>query len=399
MAFEIKPSSIQELIDVMDDAGARKRRIQLGGQFSKRVMGGEIGASDVVLSTRELNRIIEYEPKDLTISVEAGLPFQALADTLAAQGQMLPLDPPFSGQATVGGMIATNSSGPRRRRYGTARDMVIGMSMVTIGGKLVESGGMVVKNVTGLDIAKLMIGSYGTLAAIGSVNFKVFPRPEVERSFLFGAADPSRILTLRRDLVESVLQPVAMDILNSEATHRIGVEMPAKYVMIVMVAGNATAAARYEREYQKIAAARKVEEFLPIPASQAPVLWKAVQNMSYSLLSAEPKMAILRVSSTATRLGEVFRLASDIGHETPVLTRGGAAVSYLYCSNVTAAKDGLRMAVDAKLPAVIEAAPVGEKTMLEQWHKPQNGIDVMRRLKHRFDPDYLLNRGRLFNQI
>ena len=101
---------------MMDDCGGRKRRIELGGRFSKRVMGGEIGATDVILSTRELNRVIEYEPKDLTISVEAGMPFQALCDTLAAQGQMLPIDPPFSNHATVGGVIATNSSGPRRQR-------------------------------------------------------------------------------------------------------------------------------------------------------------------------------------------------------------------------------------------------------------------------------------------
>ena len=384
---------------MMDDCGGRKRRIELGGRFSKRVMGGEIGATDVILSTRELNRVIEYEPKDLTISVEAGMPFQALCDTLAAQGQMLPIDPPFSNHATVGGVIATNSSGPRRRRYGTARDMVIGMSMVTIGGKLVESGGMVVKNVTGLDIAKLMIGSYGTLTAIASVNFKVFPRPEVERTFLFGSAELAKILALRRDLVEGHLQPVAMDLLNSEATHRMGIEVPAAYVLLVQVSGNEASASRYERGYQRFAANQKIEQFTAIPDTQAQVLWKAVQNLSYSLLSAEPRMAVLRISTTPTRLGEVFRLANDIAHETPVLIRGGAAVGYLYCPNVKAAKIGLDMAVKSKLPAVIEAAPPGEKTMLEQWHKPGNGIDVMRRLKHRFDPDYLLNRGRLFNQI
>jgi len=399
MPSEATPTSVHELIDLMDDCGARKRRVELGGQFSKRVMGGEIGATDVILSVRELNRVIEYEPKDLTISVEAGLPYQTLTETLAAQGQMLPIDPPYSNHATVGGVIATNSSGPRRRRYGTPRDMVIGMSMVTIGGKLVQSGGMVVKNVTGLDIAKLMIGSYGTLTAIASVNFKVFPRPEVERTFLFGSSELAKILALRRDLVEGYLQPVAMDILNSEATHRLGIEVPSAYVMLVQISGNEASAGRYEREYQKLAASRKAEEFIPIATSQSQAVWNAVQNMSYSLLSSEPRMAVLRVSTTPSRLAEVFRLANDIAHETPVLTRAGAAVSYLFCASVKAAKDGLDMAVKSKLSAVIEAAPVGEKTMLDQWHKPKNGIDVMRRLKHRFDPDYLLNRGRLFNQI
>ena len=103
---------------------------------------------------------------------------------------MVPLDPPFADQATVGGVVAANSSGPRRRLYGTARDMVIGMRFATLEGKLVQSGGMVVKNVAGLDMAKLMIGSFGTLAAIAVVNFKLVPMPEAERSFLLPSIRP-----------------------------------------------------------------------------------------------------------------------------------------------------------------------------------------------------------------
>ena len=147
-------------------------------------MAGPIGHPDECISTARLDRVLEYEPRDLTISVEAGLPWKDLERTLAGNRQMVPLDPPFADAATVGGVVAANSSGPRRRLYGTARDMVIGMQFATLEGKLVKSGGMVVKNVAGLDMAKLMIGSFGTLAAIAVVNFKVLPAPEVERSFL-----------------------------------------------------------------------------------------------------------------------------------------------------------------------------------------------------------------------
>src|SRR5437764_6645123 len=97
---------------------------------------------------------------------------------------MSTLDPPCGAEASVGGVLASNSSGPRRRLYGTARDLVIGMQFATLEGKLVQVGGMVVKNVAGLDMGKLLIGSFGTLAAITTVNFKVQPCPEVERSFV-----------------------------------------------------------------------------------------------------------------------------------------------------------------------------------------------------------------------
>src|SRR6185295_2657942 len=107
-----------------------------------------------------------------------------LTRMLGENRQMVPLDPPFAATASVGGVVASNSNGPRRRLYGTARDLVIGMQFATLEGKLVNSGGMVVKNVAGRDMGKLMIGSFGTLAAIAVVNFKLAPMPEVESSIL-----------------------------------------------------------------------------------------------------------------------------------------------------------------------------------------------------------------------
>ncbi len=132
-----------------------------------------------------MRRVRKYEPRDLTISVEAGITYCELSRLLAEHHQMIPLDPPFSETATIGGIVAANCSGPRRRLYGTARDLVIGMQFATLEGKLVETGGMVVKNVAGLDMGKAMIGSFGTLAAIAVINFKVIPEPPYERTFRF----------------------------------------------------------------------------------------------------------------------------------------------------------------------------------------------------------------------
>src|SRR5208282_6820920 len=168
---------------LLREAAGAHRTIRLGGNFSKDCLGGPPAAADVTISTSSMNRVLQYEPRDLTISVEAGMPFFSLAGILAAQKQMLPLDPPWLRESTVGGVLAANLSGPRRRLYGTARDMVIGMTFATLEGKLINSGGMVVKNVAGLDMAKLMIGSFGTLAAIATVNFKVFPSPVASRTF------------------------------------------------------------------------------------------------------------------------------------------------------------------------------------------------------------------------
>ena len=168
-----QPISPAELADTLACAASQRKTIELGGNFTKRAGAGPIACHDLTLSTSHLNRILAYEPRDLTISVEAGITYAELSRVLAPHRQMIPLDPPFSERATIGGIVASNSSGPRRRLFGTARDLVIGMKFATLEGKLIQSGGMVVKNVAGLDMAKLMIGSWGTLAAMTSINFKL----------------------------------------------------------------------------------------------------------------------------------------------------------------------------------------------------------------------------------
>ncbi len=178
--------------DALASASAAKQSIELFGSDTKRFMAGPVAAADVRISTAGMRRILQYEPRDLTISVEAGIPFAELNATLARNGQMIPLDGPYCAEATTGGVIAANISGARRRLYGTARDLVIGMKFATLDGKLVQSGGMVVKNVAGLDMGKLMIGSFGTLAAIASINFKLTPRPAVARTVLLIALTISR---------------------------------------------------------------------------------------------------------------------------------------------------------------------------------------------------------------
>jgi glycolate oxidase FAD binding subunit len=169
----LNPQTPGELAEAVGDAVSREWPIEVVGTGSKRTMAGPRPSTAVGISTLALRRVRQYEPRDLTVSVEAGLPWCEFAALLAANRQTVPLDPPYFASATVGGVIAANCSGPRRKLYGTARDFVIGMQFATAAGRLVSSGGMVVKNVAGLDMAKLMIGSFGTLAAIAVVNFKL----------------------------------------------------------------------------------------------------------------------------------------------------------------------------------------------------------------------------------
>src|SRR5450631_2633688 len=152
----LQPENPEHLAAMLCEAASAHRTIRLGGNFSKDCLGGPPADADVTISTSAMSRLLQYDARGLTVSVEAGMPFAKLSNMLAAAKQMLPLDPPWSKDSTVGGVLAANLSGPRRRLYGTPRDMVIGMTFATLEGKLINSGGMVVKNVAGLDMGKLM---------------------------------------------------------------------------------------------------------------------------------------------------------------------------------------------------------------------------------------------------
>ncbi|MGE5273159.1 MAG: FAD-binding oxidoreductase [Verrucomicrobiota bacterium] len=164
-------ASVHEAAAVLAGASERGERVSI-----------ERDGGDVVLSTRRLDRMLEHEAGDLTAIVEAGIRLRDLAERLAASGQMLALDPP--GNPTVGACIAANLSGPRRHRYGTARDLVIGMTVVLADGTIASSGGKVVKNVAGYDLAKLFCGSRGRLGLIARVALRLHPGPEATRTLV-----------------------------------------------------------------------------------------------------------------------------------------------------------------------------------------------------------------------
>ena len=397
MSDQVAPSDASELSQVLRDCGSSRRTLEIGGAFSKRTAGGEICPADVTLSTRHLNQVVAYEPADLTISVEAGLRYSDLSRTLADKNQCLPLDPPFADDATVGGVIATNGCGPRRRRYGTARDMVIGMKFVTIEGKTVQSGGMVVKNVTGLDMGKLMIGSYGTLAAITVVNFKVFPIPGGSLSVVFSSAEIAPLAALRAEILGGVIQPAAIDLFNAEAAEGWGLTQEAgAHGLALEVEGNPATIERCRAEFAAMAQSHDAVEYRALVDDEAKALWSDIQETT---ARADPDAHVIRISTLPTRTAEIFEVARAAGRNRPTVIRAGNAVGYVYASGVEDAGLCLAAAREKSLTAVVEYAPVGKKTELEQWAAPGSELALMKRIKDDLDPQNLLNRGRLFNRL
>ncbi len=372
--LELRPASEPELCEAMRAAAEAKRPVELGGAFSKRRMNESRGEpANTVISTACLRRVLQYEPRDLTISVEAGLPFSELSALLASNRQMVALDPPYFETATVGGVIAANCSGPRRRLYGTARDCVIGITYVKLDGKFAKSGGMVVKNVAGFDIAKLMIGSFGTLAALAVVNFKLSPMPPQTRTFAMQFESVAAGLEARDRILRGVLQPAAIDALNPAAAAILGLD---GFVLLLQAGGSTAVMARYVRE---LAGAREVE------GAREQQLWDAVREFTPAFVRNHDEAHVARVSSTLSGVAAV--LAST---DAPIVSRAASGVSYVHFENSQTAREW------ASRKELRYAFEYGEPRSNEMSGA---GFEIMKAVKTLFDPDHILNSGRLYGRI
>ncbi len=380
----LAPSTAEELAETLRRLALHECTMTLEGRGSKRRMGGAIRPADETVSLARLDHLLQYEPRDLTISVEAGMPWRDLMARLEGNRQMVPLDPPFAESATVGGVVAANCSGPRRRLHGSARDLVIGMRFATLEGKLVDSGGMVVKNVAGLDMAKLMIGSFGTLAAIAVVNFKLLPQPAAERSFLLAFDTAAEAVAACARIGSGALEPAALDLLNPRAGALVG--KPA-WMLAVRAAGNRAAVDRYERELAGLGSGVALE------GEQQSRLWRHIEEFSPQFLAERPDGAVVRVSCTLKELAAAMERFAG-----PAAARAGSGVCYGYFEHGADAAAWLAEAAGRGSKAVMESGPEN-RGELEMWPAPGGDLELMRRVKQMFDPSNLLNRGRLYQRI
>jgi glycolate oxidase FAD binding subunit len=378
----LRPSNASELAEALKAAASAGSTIALRGAGSKDAMGGPVPDAAVDLRLDRLSGILQYEPHDLTIQVAAGTLWRELTATLAQQGQMLPLDPPCAATASVGGVVAANCSGPRRRYFGAARDMVIGMTLATLDGNLVQTGGMVVKNVAGLDMQKALTGSFGTLAAMASVNFKLAPLPEASRTFIYAFQSATECLAARQRVLTSALQPAAIDILNPPAAKLTGQD---GFVLAVRAGGSETVLGRYGRE---------LDGATVLDGEKETAFWETVQEFAPRWIEQGPGHSIVRAGHMLAELGDVLDSAPGA-----CVARAGNGVSYLAFDGIDPLQDWLAATQTKPWSRVVEWCGPEIKTNVDLWPAAGEDFALMERLKLLFDPQRLLNPGRLYGRL
>ncbi len=372
---------------MLDEIAGRIRSHGTAGQAVRPVGGGTKlawggPAGDAVdLETSSLDRIAEHNVGDFTAVLDAGVRVADAQAAFAAEGQMLALDPPLGAAsadevgrgdegsgATIGGMIATGDSGPMRHRYGGVRDLVVGMTVVLSDGTVAKSGGKVIKNVAGYDIAKLFAGSYGTLGLIASVSVRLHPMPDEFATAVGASGDPERLAEAARSLAAHPLEADCLDVAWDGDAGRVLVRF-----------GGAAASHQAEETVERM---RKLGLDDPSAYEDDKELWALVRAAQRSADGI-----VVKVSGRPTDLPAVIRTAREQGGT--VVSRAALGLSWLALptgADVAAVRDG----IDPRPCAVLD----GADSVADAWPLPPEGtLAVMARLKERFDPARIFKPG------
>jgi glycolate oxidase FAD binding subunit len=396
------PATQEELSRFLAEnfAGPKRALTPVGGRTALD-FGGGLSKPAVAIDMTRLDRVVDYPARDMTITVEAGLRIDRLAEVLRVEGQRLPIDVPQSDRATLGGALATNASGPRRFGYGTFRDYVIGLTAMTAEGRVFHSGGRVVKNVAGYDLCKLMVGSLGTLAVVTQVTLKLKPVPE--SSILVAArfenvADRDAAVN---DLLNSQTRPVAIETLNRAAAAAVENQAQAGlpndgWLLLVGFEGSPRETQWQADTWQKELEPRHPQQQILIQAAEADRLWKALTEFAVGAGTEFAFQANLLPSKVAAFEADAARLgAVTLSHSGDGLVIGRLSDPQTGSANWATHWRSVEEAVHRSGGAFVPLCG-GASCPVPASANQSGAWALMRKLKHSFDPADLLNPGRMF---
>jgi glycolate oxidase FAD binding subunit len=370
------PASVEEASTLLREFDATQRSVCFTGANTPG--GPACVPVDETVSTRSLNAIVDYVPADQIVTVQAGMTIARLQSALREQKQRLALDPPAPERTTVGGAVASASYGPLRTRYGTARDIIVGMTIVRVDGTIARGGGKVVKNVAGFDIPKLMVGTHGTLALVGTVTFRLHPLPESSAEIVFPGCDAAALRTLRAAMTQAQLEPSAMYALYDGSSYACAVRFegfPAGVAAQCATLGRLTQ--REHRDDTTLAAeheAARTRGTLQIKVTAAPSMLEALHAQAVAPLHA----ALVRAAAVVYPSVAAAFITGDCEDIAGVLGALTAARAWTERAGGT---------------LVVEEAPAAIRAAFDAWGAPPAAFALMRALKDRFDPDHRLNPG------
>jgi glycolate oxidase FAD binding subunit len=405
----LQPSSVADIAETLRFASAERLAvIPIGGRTHLHI-GMPPHPYELALDVSQMNRVLAFEPHDLTLGVEPGITHAELDRTLREKGQFLPLAPPLAERATIGGIVAAAADTPFRYAHGTTRDFLLGIEFVTGEGIVSKSGGRVVKNVTGYDLHKLFIGSLGTLGVMTRLNFRTFPLPPDQKMFVAAFREAAGALALCRAITKSPLQPRILDVLDPGAAHLFatrdaGFWAGDSWLVVIEAAGQEAVLERYARDLAAISKEAQASEFVALDKSQRDQIFACLCEFGPLAFGTTSSAMIFRVASLASTMPALLegmrKLADARGFKYAILIRALGVVYFAFLPpagpNVfpellSCSREMMDLCVTCGAAPMIERCPLEIKKTLDMWPPARAEHEIAERLKHVFDPNSILS--------
>jgi glycolate oxidase FAD binding subunit len=388
----VEPASAEDVAAVLASASKQRRSVVIRGGGTKMGWGRTPSSLDVVVSTTRLNAVVAHEHADLTATVQAGARLDEVNHMLARHGQWLPIESAFD-ESTVGGAIATNDSGPLRHRYGTPRDLLIGIRLALTDGRLIKAGGNVVKNVAGYDIGRLMSGSHGSLAAIVSATFKLSPLPGATQTLVAIFDRAETLVSAVSAISSSQLEPAAVEIRTGSSVGAGFSRTANRYELLLKFESTPAALDTYVQRARALMPSAESQ----IVSSQSEVdLWREHIRAPWG-----SRGTVVKFSWLPTSLGAVLAFVGELRNtvaDAELIGRAALGSGLLRIdADVLVQRntiERMRSRSDIFRHVVVLRAESPLKQQLDVWGSLGDAGSIGASVKHALDPNGILNAGR-----
>ena len=434
------PANTQQVADVIKYANQENLAVIPRGSGSRMAMGNPPKRLDIVVCTSCMNRMTDVDVANLTITVEAGVKFRDVQARLATQedrcylplkdlvteademicservnqGCFVPIDAPFCESATIGGIVASNSNGPRRLLYGLPRDIVLGVRFVAPNGDIVEAGGKTVKNVSGYDMSKLMIGSAGTLGILCEMTLRLLPLPERMETLLVSFDSFSDASGFVDRLFETTLTPAAVEVMNGNSFTSLKMDgLPnfgsGGYVVAIALEGFEEAVTRMRMEMKDMAGSLKARGDENLQEDKHRLFWLAVSNLVSSVAGQFSGLISAQLNYPISEWKKILEFVKDTlstrNIEYGILAHSGNGVclvnllmdkgdSEVMKNGVEAIRALLAQCHEAGGNLAVQGAPTNVKKDLPVWGETRPDFIVVKRIREQLDPSGIMSHGR-----
>jgi glycolate oxidase FAD binding subunit len=409
------PNTKEEISEILKLANRESLSVIPRGGGTKIGVGNEPSKANIVISTNRFNRIIEHSDSDLVATAECGIKLTELQQALREKDQSLPIDPPQVEQgATIGGIIATNDSGPRRLRYGTThgtmRELVLGIKIIRPDGEIAKAGAKVVKSVAGYDIPKLFVGSLGTLGIIIEATLRLYTIPEYSLTYLSSFPSIQTAHATALSILKSSLTPTCLELVNSSLSESISTKLDLNlkknaYVLAIRFESVEKAVKNQAAKLSEICSNYEGQGLI-VEGGTEEKFWYEITEFPYNKNKNKTVVckASVLIKEVSIILETLEALSKSAGLETLASARAGNGVVIISLDgdipNLLQATRSLRQLVSSLNGSmVIRQAPSSVKSEIDVWGEIGSSLELMKRLKSQFDPNGVMNPGRFVGGI